>query len=47
MDNAFKYIRDRGILTENEYPYKAVTGPCKKNSGSFKISGFVDIKSCS
>lgn len=47
MDNAFKYIRDRGILTENEYPYKAVTGLCKKNSGSFKISGFVDIKSCS
>lgn len=46
MDNAFKYVRDNGIVTETEYPYKAVKQTCKTNSGSFKISGYTDIKSC-
>jgi C1A family cysteine protease len=46
MDNAFKYVKDHGIVTEAEYPYKAVKQTCKIDSGSFKISGFTDIKNC-
>jgi len=43
MDNAFKFVRDHGIVTESEYPYKAVKQACSKNSGDFKISGFTDV----
>lgn len=46
MDNAFKYVKDHGIVHESEYPYKAVKQACSTNSGPFKISGFTDIKSC-
>jgi len=47
MDNAFKYVRDHGIVQESEYPYKAVKQTCQKTAGGpFKISGFVDIKDC-
>lgn len=47
MDNAFKYVRDHGIVQETEYPYKAVKQTCQKTAGGpFKISGFTDIKDC-
>ena len=46
MDNAFKFVKDHGITTEESYPYKAVKQTCKTNSGDFKISGFTDIKNC-
>lgn len=46
MDNAFKYVIDHGIVTQDEYPYVAKVQVCKKNAGPFKISGFTDIKSC-
>lgn len=46
MDNAFKYVKDHGIVHEDEYPYKAVKQTCSKNAGPFKISGFTDVKSC-
>lgn len=47
MDNAFKYVRDHGIVQESEYPYKAVKQTCQKTAGGpFKISGFTDIKDC-
>jgi C1A family cysteine protease len=46
MDNAFKYVREHGIVHEDEYPYKAVKQTCKINSGPFKIQGIVDIKDC-
>jgi C1A family cysteine protease len=47
MDNAFKYVKDHGILQESEYPYKAVKQACQKPAGGpFKISGFTDIKDC-
>lgn len=51
MDNAFKYINAKGQETEATYPYKAVQGTCKYNSGSVvgKISGYTDVakNSCS
>ena len=46
MDNAFKFVRDKGIVHEDEYPYKAVKQTCKTATGAFKISGFTDIKNC-
>ena len=46
MDNAFKYVKAQGIVTEAEYPYKAVKQTCKINQGPFKISGFTDVKNC-
>jgi len=47
MDNAFKYVRDHGIVQETEYPYRAVKQTCQKTAGGpFKISGFTDIKDC-
>ena len=46
MDNAFKFVKDNGIVHEDEYPYKAVKQTCKQATGDFKISGFTDIKDC-
>lgn len=46
MDNAFKFIKDNGIVHEDEYPYKAVKQTCSQATGPFKISGFTDIKNC-
>jgi len=46
MDNAFKYIRDKGIVHESEYSYKAVKKSCSKDGGPFKISGFTDVRDC-
>ena len=46
MDNAFKFVKDHGIVHEDEYTYTAKKGTCTKTSGAFKISGFTDIKDC-
>lgn len=46
MDNAFKFVKDHGIVHEDQYPYKAVKQACSISSGPFKISGYVDIKNC-
>lgn len=41
----FKYVKDHGISTDAEYPYKGMAQTCKKTGGSFKISGYTEIKS--
>lgn len=46
MDNAFKFVRDKGITSESAYPYKAVKGTCTIATGAFKISGYTDDKGC-
>ena len=46
MDNAFKFVKDNGIVLESEYAYKAVKQACAKPTGPFKISGFTDVKDC-
>ena len=47
MDNAFKYVMQKGIVHEDEYAYVAKVQGCKVPGGDFKISGFTDIKQCS
>ena len=46
IDNSLKYVRDRGILLGDEYPYMAVRQGCKQNSGPFKVSGYNVITNC-
>jgi len=46
MDNAFKFVRDKGITSEAAYPYKGVKGTCTAATGSFKISGYTDVSGC-
>ena len=47
MDNAFKFVKAKGIVHQDEYKYIAKRQTsCKIKTGPFKISGFVDINSC-
>jgi len=46
MDNAFKYVKAKGIVHEDQYKYTAKKGTCTTNAGPFKISGFTDVKTC-
>jgi cathepsin L len=48
MDQAFQYvIQNKGIDTEDSYPYKAIDEQCVFKSGSVgaTITGFTDVKS--
>ena len=47
MDNAFEYVIDNGICSEDDYPYTASDDSCKSNSCQpvFKISGCKDVPS--
>jgi len=44
MDNAFKYIKAKGIPTESSYPYTARDGSCKTYSSHTKISTYTDTR---
>lgn len=46
MTSAYKYVRDKGIVHEDEYPYKAVKQTCKQDSGAYKIGGYTEVKAC-
>ena len=45
MDQAFSYVKDKGIASEASYPYKAVDQKCKKSTSIFSISGYTDVPS--
>jgi cathepsin L len=47
MDNAFSYIKDYGIESEEDYPYKAAGGVCKydKSKVVANDTGYTDVKS--
>jgi len=42
MDNAFKYIKAKGIPTESSYPYTARDGTCKSYTTATTISSYKD-----
>jgi C1A family cysteine protease len=45
MDNAFKFIKAKGIPTETSYPYTAKDGSCKSYTSATKISTYTDVTS--
>lgn len=46
MGNAFAYIIDNGISTEDEYPYKAEDQSCEVQSGSYRITDYKEGEDC-
>jgi cathepsin L len=44
MDNAFKYIKAKGIASESSYPYTGRDGSCKSYSSATKISSYTDVR---
>ena len=46
MDSAFQYVIDKGITSQDVYPYKAVNQQCATDGGAWKITGFVDVPGC-
>ncbi|CAH1987825.1 unnamed protein product [Acanthoscelides obtectus] len=43
MSYAYDYVKDKGILTENEYPYKGHQESCKQKGNGFKIKSYINI----
>ncbi|VEN46852.1 unnamed protein product [Callosobruchus maculatus] len=41
MSNAFDYVKDKGILGENEYPYKGISDICRQKKEGFKIQSYI------
>ena len=46
MSNAFKYVKDKGLSLDEDYPYIAVQNSCKQQGGPFRIDGFMDLEDC-
>ncbi len=46
MTFGYSYVRDKGIITEDSYPYTAVDGSCRTDGGKFKIKSYVEITNC-
>ena len=46
MDNAFKFVKAKGIVHQDEYPYIAKRQTCQIKTGPFKIGSFTPINSC-
>lgn len=44
--NAYNFVKDHGIATEQEYPYKDSQRSCSMEKGNFKISGHIEAKTC-
>jgi len=43
MDNAFDFVKDHGICTEKDVPYKAKVGKCAACPVLFKVTGFTRV----
>jgi len=44
MDNAFKFVKAKGIPTESSYPYTGKDGSCKSFTSSTKIQSYTDVR---
>ena len=44
MDNAFKYVIDNGICSEDSYPYTGIDGSCQQCSVIGQINNYGDIQ---
>merc|ERR1712146_473015 len=46
MDNAFEYVKAKGLCTESDYPYTARDGTCQSScTEQVKIGGYTDVSS--
>ena len=43
MCQAFEYVKDHGISTEQDYPYEGRDRKCRKKTEGFKIAGCVNV----
>lgn len=43
MNYVFNYAKATKLTTEDKYPYTAKKGTCKTVSGSYKVTGYVDV----
>lgn len=46
MDSAFEYIIDKGIATEQDYPYTARDGSCQNKERKSILDDYVDVPGC-
>ena len=46
MTSALKFVKDNGIVHQNEYPYTARQGQCKTKTGPYKNKGMTEVKNC-
>lgn len=46
MNSTCFYIRDKGLVTEKEYPYVGRNQPCKMDGGPYKIKSYIDSPGC-
>jgi C1A family cysteine protease len=44
--SALKYVKDHGLSSESQYPYKAKTETCQKQGGDFKITTISSVAGC-
>jgi C1A family cysteine protease len=44
MDDAFKYVKAKGLASEASYPYEEKDGHCKKEASVVSITGYEDVK---
>ena len=46
MENAYKFIQAKGIVLQEQYPYKPVRETCSIKTGPYKIAGYTPIRTC-
>ena len=46
VTSALNFVKEKGIVHEDEYPYKGVHQNCTIPKGKFKIGGYVPIRNC-
>ena len=46
MYNAFAFVKAKGILHQDQYPYVAKKQACKNSTGPYKISSWTKLNNC-
>ena len=46
QQNAFEYISENGITTDDQYPYVPVQNSCKIKGGPYKLSNYIVVANC-
>ena len=46
MNNAFNYIKDKGLTQSSKYPYSGRSQKCQIDNGDLKINGVINVSGC-